>query len=165
MLQISAPSSIGKQPQPGDDLEHGDRRGPDRFCRRFRQWPFSGHVRTRRSTRKLDAAIDAYQRLVAGGLAETPEPEPLPLPHRALRRTIFEVLEAAGEELPTGEIQVRVEHILARPISKHSVVASLSAAVKDQSMPITKVAPGRYRSGAWRNVAIAIADARDADAQ
>jgi hypothetical protein len=69
----------------------------------------------------------------------------MPLHHGALRQTILEVLEAAGESLRIPEIQLRVEQRLSRAVSNHSVVDSLSSAAKNPAIPIAKLSPGRYK--------------------
>ena len=96
-------------------------------------------------TRRLDAAIAAYERIMGSGLPAAEMPEAVPLGHRVLRRTILEVLEAAGEGLRVGEIQLRVEQQLGQPVPYHSLVASLSAGANDPKVPIIRVGRGRYR--------------------
>jgi hypothetical protein len=95
--------------------------------------------------RRLDAAAAAYERLMASGAEKPVAPEPLPLRHRALQEAILEALESAGEGLRIREVQLRAEQRLGRPVSNHSVVASLSAAANNPKLPVVKVSPGRYR--------------------
>lgn len=94
---------------------------------------------------RIDAAIEALDRLPASRPEKAVPREPIRLGHRALRREILAVLGDAHVALRPIEVRQRVERRLGRCLDPHGIVASLSSGAKSPKVPIVRVECGRYR--------------------
>jgi hypothetical protein len=94
---------------------------------------------------RINAAVEAYDRIMES-IPHLPQtPEPLPMAHGALRRAILDVLHEAHGSLRACEVRLRVEQRLERPVSAHSVVVILGKGSRDPNVSVTKTSHGRYQ--------------------
>lgn len=94
---------------------------------------------------RIDAAVDALDRLLARNPDRPADADALPIAHGALRREILQALGDAETALRPIEVRQRLERRLGRPLDPHGVVGSLNNASRDPKVPIVRVGRGRYR--------------------
>jgi hypothetical protein len=94
---------------------------------------------------RLEAAARARSRIGRkDGLGQAPVKPPLRLPMGAIQTAVLDVLGSTGGSLRTGEIHLRVEARLGRPVSRDTVASFLSVAARDAGSPVRRGSRGWY---------------------
>ena len=104
-----------------------------------------GALSNPRSRLRLEAALRTLRRLSRRTGRPRPRNASLPPRQGAIEQAIRTVLEASTSPMRPRDVHAAVERLLDRHISQDTVGSYLSVASRRASVPINRVARGRYR--------------------